>query len=109
MAIYLLEPTPVILLILSLKEKILLHTIENEAVVQATSGMFNILWAQPCKAYARFKNSCECFFRPCSLAKGDFCARWELINSEEFWMQGLEWRIVTASKMDQIIASTIKQ
>jgi len=41
----LLEPALVILLILNLKEKILLDTIENEAVVQATPGMFNILEA----------------------------------------------------------------
>lgn len=75
MAIYLLEPALVILLILNLKEKISLDTIEKEAVVQATPGMFNILRAQPCKACACFKNSSECFRRPCSLAKGDFCAQ----------------------------------
>lgn len=45
MAIYLLEPALVILLILNLKGKILLDTIESEAVVPATPGMFNILWA----------------------------------------------------------------
>lgn len=73
------------------------------------SRQLNILWAQPCKAYACSQNPPECFLRPCSLAMGDFCAQWELINREEFWMQGLEWRIATASKMDQIIASTIKQ
>lgn len=43
MTVYLLEPALVILLILNLKEKILLDTIENEAVVQANLGIFNIL------------------------------------------------------------------
>lgn len=70
---------------------------------------FNILWAQPCKACACLKNSLEYFLRLCSLEKGDFCAQLELINRKEFWMQGLEWRIVGASKPDQIIASTIDQ
>lgn len=58
----------------------MLGTIENEAVVQAVLGMFNIVRVQACNAYARFKHSPECFFRPHSLAKGDFCAQWELIN-----------------------------
>lgn len=87
MAVYFLEPALVILLNLNLKGKkkpIWLDTLENEAVVQATPGMFNILQVQPCKACACFKYSPECFLRPCSLAMGDFCAQWELINREEF-------------------------
>lgn len=106
---YVLEPALVIFLILNLKESIFLDSVENEAVVQGNPGMFNILWAQPCKACACLKNSPEYFLRPCSLEKGDFCAQWELINRKEFWMQGFEWRIVTASKPDQITAGTIDQ
>lgn len=106
---YVLEPALVILFILNLQEIIFLDGVENEAVVQGTPGMFNILWVQPCKACACLKNSPEYFLRPCSLESGDFCAQWELINRKEFWMQGLEWRIVIASKLDQIIASTIDQ